>query len=121
MTMFPATAADNKAREKEVALAGAIDKSIDAITGKHRRDTRIVPRLTAIAFCTAQALAALPARADPGFADVPTQQEVQHLAAQPPVTEPPGNHPPTDHSGRKQAGKASFYGQRSAGRNTKTR
>jgi rare lipoprotein A len=79
-------------------------------------DTISMTKLIAFAFCAAMALASLIACADSGFADVPPQQEAQHLAALPTVTEPPGNHPPIDHSGRRQAGKASFYGQRRAGR-----
>ena len=69
-----------------------------------------------MALCAALILAAPASRADSGAANPPALQEAHHLAAQPPVTEPPGNHPPIDHSGRKQSGKASFYGHHWAGR-----
>lgn len=76
--------------------------------------------LTAAAICvalafSAQVFCALPARADPGFADPQAEHEAQVLSAQPPVAEPPGRYPPIDHSGRKQTGKASYYGHEFAG------
>jgi rare lipoprotein A len=58
--------------------------------------------------------AELAGAADP--AGPAAMQEAEQLAAQPPVHETGGNHPPIDRSGRKQAGKASFYGKHWAGR-----
>jgi rare lipoprotein A len=72
--------------------------------------------LPAAALSAALAFAAPAAHADMGFSDIPALQEAQQLADQPAVAEPRGMHPPIDHSGRKQAGKASFYGHEFAGK-----
>ena len=51
-----------------------------------------------------------------GYSDIPSIDEAKKLADLPPVAEPRGKHPPIDHSGRKQKGKASFYGHEFAGK-----
>jgi rare lipoprotein A len=57
------------------------------------------------------AVIAPPVLAQTQATDPAIMREAQKLAAQPPVTEPPGRKPPIDHTGRKQQGKASFYGE----------
>jgi rare lipoprotein A len=73
-------------------------------------------RLSAAALGAALAITAGPAWAEPQPVDPSAMQEARKLAEQPPVAEPPGHRPPIDHSGRKQKGKASFYGEAFRGR-----